>query len=133
MDARFGAAFSPMAAWDIAQGSIAAACKGLEAAQSSAYSRRRPSELRLIFFSRHLAMAIAGDARFGAAFYKAAMAAWASAQGLQLLVAGVCRGLEAVPSSTKVNTTSTTIARNNTMMASDDGVDRRCAPKAKGI
>ena len=134
MDARFGAAFSPMAAWDIAQGSIAAACKGLEAAQSSAYSRRRPSELRLIFFSRHLAMAIAGDARFGAAFYKAAMAAWASAQGLQLLMAGVCRGLEeAAPSSARVDTTSTTIMRNNTTMVSDDGVDRRCAPKGKGI
>jgi len=122
-----------MAAWDIAQGSTVAACKGLEAAQSSAYHRRRPSELRLHFFSHHLAIAIAGDARFGAAFYKAAMAAWASAQGLQLLMAGVCRGLEAAPSSARVDTTSTTIARNNTMMASDDGVDRRCAPKAKGI
>ena len=106
-----------MAAWDIAQGSTVAACKGLEAAQSSAYHRRRPSELCLPFFSHHLAIAIAGNTRFGTAFY---MAAWASAQQqgfLQLLMAGVCRGLEAAPSSARVNTTSTMTARKQ----HDDG------------
>jgi len=42
-------------------------------------------------------------------------------------MAGVCWGLEAAPSS------STTMARNNTTMAGDDGVDGRCDPRAKGI
>jgi len=68
---------------------------------------KQPHHRRLIivvaqFFPRHLVIAIADDARFGAAFYKAAMT---SAQGLQLLMAGVCRGLEAVPSLARVNTT----------------------------
>ena len=48
-------------------------------------------------------------------------------------MAGVCRGLEAVPSSARVDTTSITIARNNTTMAGDDGVDGPCAPRRKGV
>ena len=51
----------------------------------------RPSKHHLISFPHGLA-----GARFGAAFYWAPMAAWDIAQGL---MAGVCRGLEAAPSS----------------------------------
>jgi hypothetical protein len=53
-------------------------------------------------------------ARFGAAYYLAPMAAWEIAQGL---MATTCRGLEAAPSSARVDTTSTTTARKQ----HDDG------------